>query len=358
MLHATTDLAATLRRIAGLLADGGHLLALESHSHDALAPVFGLLDTFWEARDTSLRSEGPLLALDRWAELLHECGFTGTEQTGDPGAAALGDYSVILTARRPRTQAPGAGLLKGHPAEGARGRHWLVGTLPCLESGDGRMADAVVTALRERTENGTVRTAPAVDDDGWQSVLSHERPTDLVLLASADGTASPIRETETAVRQLAVLRAISAACVQAPGSDGLTVWLLGHSNDVVFSPSPVTGGAALWGGARTLANEHPSLTVRKIALTGVGDAESQRALAERGVREMLHQRLEDEVLLTPRAGSSRSSAPCRRSSRTAPAADTPSPSSNPACTTDWAGSPRTCPHQSAARSSSGSGLPH
>ncbi|MEU1329464.1 SDR family NAD(P)-dependent oxidoreductase [Streptomyces sp. NPDC005865] len=297
VLHATTDLAATLRRVADLLADGGHLLAVESHSHEALAPVFGLLDTFWSATDRDLRPDGPLLAHDRWKDFLHACGFTGTAQTGDPASFALSDHSVLLTARRPRSLFPAtAPRIEALPA-----RRWLVGALPGHRQGPGPAQSSVVTALRDRAAAEAVQTT-SLDDTtaSWQGLLcSKQPPTDLVLFAEEGDTASPAEATDAAVRHLAAFRALSAACKQHTRTRDLTVWLIATRTQAAVSVPPAAEYGGAWGGARTLANEHPELTVRRIALTGARSEGQHEELAERVVEELLARPDEDEVLLTP-----------------------------------------------------------
>ncbi|WAU82460.1 SDR family NAD(P)-dependent oxidoreductase [Streptomyces sp. Qhu-G9] len=297
VLHATTDLAATLRRVADLLADGGHLLAVESHSHEALAPVFGLLDTFWSATDRELRPDGPLLAHDRWKDFLHECGFTGTAQTGETASFALSDHSVLLTARRPRSHAPAA----APRTEAVPGRRWLVGSLPGKRQDPGPAQSSVVAALHDRAPSAAVRTT-SVDDTtaSWKGLLCAEQPpTDLVLFTEEVTAASPAEATDAAVRHLAVFRALSAACKQRTDTRDLTVWLIATSSQTAVSAPPAAEHGGAWGGARTLANEHPELTVRRIALTGARGEGQHKELADRVVRELLARPEEDEVLLTP-----------------------------------------------------------
>ncbi|OEJ37041.1 hypothetical protein AR457_33960 [Streptomyces agglomeratus] len=296
VLHATTDLAATLRRVADLLADGGHLLAVESHSHEALAPVFGLLDTFWSATDRELRPDGPLLAHDRWKDFLHECGFTGTAQTGNPASFALSDHSVLLTARRPRSHAPAT----APRTEEVLARRWLVGALPGQRQDPSPAQSSVLAALRDRTAAAVQTTS--VDDTtaSWKGLLCAEQPpTDLVLFTEEGTAASPAEATDAAVRHLAVFRALSAACKQRTDTRDLTVWLIATSSHTTVSAPPAAEHGGAWGGARTLANEHPELTVRRIALTGARDEGQHKELAERVVAELLARPEEDEVLLTP-----------------------------------------------------------
>ncbi|MGK5532483.1 beta-ketoacyl synthase N-terminal-like domain-containing protein, partial [Streptomyces sp. URMC 129] len=107
-LHAAPDLERALRAVAGLLTDGGHLLAVEP-GDDAFFPhVFGLLDTFWNVTDPHLRPHGPLVPREAWPGLLSRCGFGETVQLGAHDAAADGQMSTLLAARTARPSRPGS----------------------------------------------------------------------------------------------------------------------------------------------------------------------------------------------------------------------------------------------------------
>ncbi|MFE0250332.1 SDR family NAD(P)-dependent oxidoreductase [Streptomyces sp. NPDC059010] len=268
VLHATRDLRRTLRRIADLLADGGRLLAVESHDPAALTPVFGLLDSYWSAEDTDLRPNGPLLARERWPQLLEECGYTGTVRPGDAAQPGYDDYSVLLTGRVPRpTPAPVSPVPP------------LVRPPVVAELTGGPLTTAAATAL-------SAEARPASESpQRWAELLADT--DDVVLLAEEDephGTAASA--TETAVRHCAVLRALATATRQLPDEREVTVWLVVCGAREI----PPSAGAAVWGAVRSLANEQPRLTVRRIAL-GPG--------AEGGLAEELTARAaDDEVLLT------------------------------------------------------------
>ncbi|WP_406335968.1 SDR family NAD(P)-dependent oxidoreductase [Streptomyces sp. NBC_00203] len=277
VLHATRDLRRTLHRIGDLLADGGQLLAVESHDEAALTPVFGLLDSYWGAEDTDLRPDGPLLARDRWPGLLEECGYTGTVQPGDATQPAHDHYSVILTVRAPRpTPAPMPATASPEPRS--------VRPPAVADLTSGPFATAAATVLRadaRRASESPLR---------WSELLADT--DDVILLAdSGEGSATgsgggPAAATEAAVRHLAVLRALATATRQLPADRGVTVWLVVcGARDI-----PPTAAAAVWGAARSLANEQPRLTVRRIALA----AGAEDRLAE----ELTARPADDEVLLT------------------------------------------------------------
>ncbi|MGW7449998.1 SDR family NAD(P)-dependent oxidoreductase [Streptomyces sp. NPDC054787] len=270
VLHATRDLRRTLHRVADLLADGGQLLAVESHNPAALAPVFGLLDSYWNAEDTDLRPDGPLLARDAWPGLLHACGYTGTVQTGDTAQPGSDDYSVLLTARAPRTA-----RTAGSPAP-CPVRSRVVADLT-----GGPNAGAAAAAL------GANALRASADPERWSDLLADD--DEVVLLADGSDKAAGAGgadATETAVRHLAVLRALANAAHRLPEEREVTLWLVACGEDGI----PPTGAAALWGAARSLANEQPRLTVRRLALAPG---------AEHRLVEELHAGSdEDEVLLT------------------------------------------------------------
>ncbi|WP_244257996.1 type I polyketide synthase [Streptomyces sp. Tu 2975] len=298
VLHATTDLRATLRRVADLLADDGHLLAVESHSLDLLAPLFGLLDTFWSTTDHDLRPDGPLMGRDQWKDLLNRSGFTGATSTGGPAPFSLADHSVIVAARRPRATEESTAFLPT-ATNAAGGRRWVMGTLPGPGTGQARLQHALRSCLGRRTEADSV-TIVSLRDPSWVDALraQGQPPTDLVLLVEEAST-SPAEVTDAAVRHLAVLRELATACTQPEGSGELTVWLVHSSPHEINSPPPAVDIAGAWGGARTLASEHRSLTVRRIALTGARHLEDFERLAERLTQEMLAGAEDDEVVLTP-----------------------------------------------------------
>ncbi|WP_307783659.1 SDR family NAD(P)-dependent oxidoreductase [Streptomyces spinoverrucosus] len=266
VLHATRDLRRTLHRIGDLLADGGQLLALESHDPAALTPVFGLLDSFWSAEDTDLRPNGPLLAREQWPGLLEECGYTGTVQPGDATQPAYDHHSVMLTARAPRptavTAAPEPRFVRPPVVADLTG---------------GPLAPAAATAL-------SVDAQPASETpQRWSELLADT--DDVVLLAEQDG-AGAASATETAVRHVAVLRALATATRQLPEDRKVTVWLVVcGARDI-----PPTAAAAVWGAARSLANEQPRLTVRRIALAAGAE--------DRLTEELTARPADDEVLLT------------------------------------------------------------
>ncbi|MGQ0777110.1 MAG: SDR family NAD(P)-dependent oxidoreductase [Pseudonocardiales bacterium] len=305
VLHATSDLARTLHHIGDLLTEGGHLLAVETHNELLLAPIFGLLDSFWGNKDTDLRPGGPLLVRQAWPQLLQDCGFTATVQTGDTAEPARSDYSVILTARGARNPRRTDIPQPARDVVGSSARRWLVTSAPgaCEAEPDSGPQRELVAALRAQVEPSMARTVPAGEDAAqWTTLLTeHPGSVDIVVLVVARSAASPTQATEDAVRYCAVLRALATAHQQTVEQCQLTVWLVTSSADDAGCCPPTTpSAAAAWGAARGLANEHPELTVRRIVLVQPGHREYQTAaVVDRLVQELLARPEDDEVLLTP-----------------------------------------------------------
>jgi SAM-dependent methyltransferase len=125
-LHTARDLAAAVDRLAGLLADGGMLLALESHDSDWVSTFFGVLDDYWDYTDTDLRRDSPLLTREQWKALLGSHGFDAVACTGEAPDVPRASDSVIL-ARRAAAPAATCPPLATAPQPDGR---WLVAAAP------------------------------------------------------------------------------------------------------------------------------------------------------------------------------------------------------------------------------------
>ncbi|WP_283164934.1 type I polyketide synthase [Streptomyces sp. HU2014] len=397
VLHATTDLRATLTRVAGLLDDGGQLLAVETHNPDRLMPYFGLLRSFWNDGDLDLRPDSPLLGHDRWPELLTAHGFDETAQLGADQAG--GDYSVLLARRGPGADtavrgagtavpdgraarevpavpvalkdltapavpdaletpavpekqeapealgapdvldtpavpqtrdtpegldAPGApAALDGRSAPGAPAERVAPGhaTSWILVTEHPGPADpfarTLADALRAAAAGSPVTVVGATTDPAvWTSRLrsDEDRPA-VVLLATEDDPApdpapGPVHgrgddpgdgraALTRAVTRTAVLRALAQACAGLPRGSAPELWLLTHPSGALPAPEPGAPlrphGAVPWAVARTLANEQPRLSVRRLSYEpGPTPAHDARRL----VRELLAPTEDDETVLT------------------------------------------------------------
>ncbi|QCD60976.1 polyketide synthase [Streptomyces hawaiiensis] len=313
-LHTAADLAAGLGYVRSLLAPGGRLLATERH-HDRLdALLLGGLESLWKRGDRDLRPTTRLLPRAAWTPLLEWCGFTGVWQTGPE------DHTVLLatvpsgavTPTAPTAQiapaaltAPAALIAPAAPTaliapaappelhEPQPGTAWLVAT----------ETDAEIPAARELAALlGPAAVLPAPSDaDAWQAALTAEaEPRIVLLLAEPDPRQLVARTT----RRAAVLRTLAAACRTLPEGRAAQVWLVTRPTGLFPAPERPAHpeDAAVWGIARTLANEEPGLRLRRVSHDRTGDATAD---ALRLATELLNTAgtpagtEEDEVVLTP-----------------------------------------------------------
>ncbi|MFI1419963.1 SDR family NAD(P)-dependent oxidoreductase [Streptomyces sp. NPDC020731] len=282
-LHATTDLAATLRRLHTVLAPDGHLVATEPHHAPLQALLSGTLNDFWERGDHTLRPVSRILPRDQWAPLLRQCGFSDVTQTGPE------DRSVLLAAAGPNpapdTEAPRA----------VPGASWVIAVEDDTETPTAR-------ALADRLGKATVLTAP----DGaaaWSAVLPTDSGPHVVLLLAEPGPHDTVVTRTT--RRAALLRSLAAACEGLSGRTGPRVWLVTRPTGLFPAPEqpshPVD--AAVWAACRTLANERPDLSLRRLSCHRTGDAGTD---ARRLAGELLAPvaddpaAQEDEIVLTAR----------------------------------------------------------
>jgi acyl transferase domain-containing protein len=122
VLHATRDLRKTLEHVRTLLASGGCLLLLEITRPWLFATLsFGLLKGWWLFEDHDLRSEGPSLSIQKWANLLCETGFSAPVSVADCPEPDSAQHAVIL-ARGP--ELPAAPARPSHPS--TQPKSWLI----------------------------------------------------------------------------------------------------------------------------------------------------------------------------------------------------------------------------------------
>ncbi|MFI1801224.1 SDR family NAD(P)-dependent oxidoreductase [Streptomyces sp. NPDC020379] len=295
-LHTAADLKAGLRRLAPLLAPGGHLLAVEFHDPQVLALMFGTLENFWSDRDPLLRPESVVLPRAQWPAVLAESGFEETVRLGC-GVEVLEEQFSVLAARTPvaggarervpesvaaaeeaRTvPEPGAAEQESTPAEedgpvSGRGPERPVPASWTIVVED-EEESALATALAERlAASGKTTDVVSVPDgdDAWRELLGQRPEAAVVLLlgdsldraADRDSTA----RTEAAVRRAATLRALARAH-RARSDESRHFVLVTHPTGALPAPErpAFPGQAAAWGVARTLANES-SMNVRRVSL--------------------------------------------------------------------------------------------
>ncbi|MFC8870218.1 SDR family NAD(P)-dependent oxidoreductase [Streptomyces sp. NPDC057148] len=294
VLHATEDVRGALGRLSFLLTDDGHLLLQEMHDTAACALVFGLLKSFWGRTDLAERPRTPLLPRERWRELLKETGFGDVAHT-DVGSGLERVASVLSARRAPRPRATAVPPL---PRAG-EGSAWIVvGEPDCALS-------AGLAASLEAAGGTVLRTGPDTGPGAWTGLLAGAGPdasTVAVVLVTDPGapcpgaTASTAREiTDRCVRYTAALRDASALLSRLPSDVSRALWLLAPTAGARPAPEPASvPAAAAWGAARSLANEHARITVRRLAADYDGGPEAVRRI----VAELLDPGEEDEIVTT------------------------------------------------------------
>lgn len=96
VLHATADIALTLRNVKAAMRPGGLLFMNEMSRNTLLAHLtFGLVDGWWLYRDAELRIPGsPVLTPESWVDVLRAEGFHKVGQP-DAGAHVLGQQLTV-----------------------------------------------------------------------------------------------------------------------------------------------------------------------------------------------------------------------------------------------------------------------
>ncbi|KAK8035122.1 hypothetical protein PG993_010117 [Apiospora rasikravindrae] len=80
VIHAVSDVTATLQILRKLLKDSGHLLLLETVAPQSpcVSIMWGLLPSWWMAKE-DWRSTTPLLKEAQWGQVLQQTGFSGAD---------------------------------------------------------------------------------------------------------------------------------------------------------------------------------------------------------------------------------------------------------------------------------------
>ncbi|MBM7172061.1 SDR family NAD(P)-dependent oxidoreductase [Streptomyces sp. G44] len=280
--------AGAARRVGRLLAEGGLLLALDRGPLSHTALFQGLFDTTSPAP--------PCDGGETLRSALRDACFT--DITADGTAEGAGG---VLLARPPRpektgTPAPAPGTAAALPALSGR---WLL----LSESATAPLPPVLATAVADAGADDVVcGTVPG--PEGWAHLLAGTESAHCVLLVDGRVPSDAGALTRRAVQWGQTLRAAARALSAAPPDQRSTLWLVTRPTGALPRPErPLDpGAAAVWGTARTLANERPGLDVRRVSFE---EGEDTAADADRLVREFLHASApaagpaEDEVVLTP-----------------------------------------------------------
>ncbi|MDF3149363.1 polyketide synthase dehydratase domain-containing protein, partial [Streptomyces sp. T21Q-yed] len=164
-LHTATDLRSALRRVRGLLAPRGRLLAFETHDTGYLLPFFGTLDSFW-SHDDELRPDSPLLSREQWAEVLPACGLADVVHIGGSIESPARDGVSVLLASAPAYETAQPALPR--PDDGTR---WIVATESQPET---PLAEHLAALLADGGTRSVPVTSAPVDPAAWTASLAGE----------------------------------------------------------------------------------------------------------------------------------------------------------------------------------------
>lgn len=116
VLHATSNLAASLKNIRQLLKPKSHIMFLEITDLNSLCATvgFGCLEGWWLGTEP-WRQHTPLITVQRWGTLLREAGFSGLDFVHKPYKSDTCQYSsvIVSTAVYPE-QVTGTNGVSGH----------------------------------------------------------------------------------------------------------------------------------------------------------------------------------------------------------------------------------------------------
>ncbi|MGG2463843.1 SDR family NAD(P)-dependent oxidoreductase [Streptomyces sp. RGM 3693] len=277
-LHKASDVRRAAERVAGLLADGGLLLALESLDADLLGSLFGVLDEYWTCEDTR-RGHTPLLSREDWTNSLAGAGFANVGHTGVAPDPLRTDTTLMVARRgvRPEsaTSAPAVSRTGG----------WSVITEPSAWQLGEALADRLDTPLGALQETAQLPSA------------NPDVPPRLVVLLDASLSAvdpdAPAKVEELTVTRAMSLRALAARLAPVQGE----LWLVTPPTGLFPTPeSPLSAAdAPMWGLGRVLATEFPAVQVHKVSLERTADVDRD---VDRLVRELLSAEAAPEIILT------------------------------------------------------------
>lgn len=249
VVHATADLRQTLSHARTLLAPGGQLALVELTAPLAfLDLVFGLTEGWWRFTDHDLRPDHPLIDRPTWITLLNSSGFGAAAAHHLPeSTGSVFSQQALLTATATGSAAATSGLT---------GRWLFIGDLdPTLQ--ERLLAEEAEVVITPTDQIDPIKAASA-----WTGVV-YFPPNDVAALDE-----SPLR----------IAVEIAHALIDSPAP----WWILTRGAVAALPPDPVPqlAAAGLWGFARTVAQEHPELQVRRIDMEPTSPGAGDQLIAE------------------------------------------------------------------------------
>jgi acyl transferase domain-containing protein/acyl carrier protein/SAM-dependent methyltransferase len=286
ILHATGDLSRSVRHLRRLLAPGGLLLVVEGTAAQPWVDlVYGMTAPWWSFSDTDVRPHHPLIAPERWAEVLKGSGFGDVQSfVCEPAHQAL----VLANATLESEQT-------ARKVEQRKAEHWLIfGD----EQGLGKELSDLLTSDRAawtlvspgaefaRLDGKTFKLNPARGDDYQQLVktLATAGITHCAYLWAADETA-PGAPGDTlpdaALRLCESTLYLTQALVGANLSEPPRLAIVSRGAVSVSGEAlPGLAASPLWGLGKSIALEHPELRCLCIDLQARGRPDDARAILD------------------------------------------------------------------------------
>ncbi len=280
VLHATVDLRRTLGNVKELLASDGLLVFVEGTGPARwVDSIFGLTEGWWKFADTDLRPSHPLLSRARWISLLGEMGLGDAVAFPEVERGEGDGWQAIGIARGPHIDSD----VVARRVADCQTSAWLLladqgGTADALRRALAAKGHAAVlvrsgAAFAETQEGGYI-AAPASRDD-LRRVLANLRehgrevkgivdlwPLDAQVAPAAELARLEEAEALACGSALAIVQAVAGGAEQPP-----RLWIVTRGAQAIGRISPqALPQSLLWGFGRTVAIEHPELSVVRLDL--------------------------------------------------------------------------------------------
>ena len=300
VLHATSDLRATLTNVRKLLAPRGLLVLLEGTRPQRLADmIVGLTEGWWRFTDTDLRPAYPLIDGRQWQALLHHCHFAEAAVIGGKGLdpKLFSSQAVILAKGRvddTRKQLPAA------PSTAPDGR-WVIfcdctglGERLALNLTIDNPAPYLIYPSAAAVPDANAVRARVVDPANrdafqqlWNDLAKDAAGTTCIVylwgVGRTVGFKSALKELEQTVESItAGALYLIQTLVESKIGETAKLWLVTQgSQRLAGDPSPVTlPQSLLWGLGRTVMLEHAELHCTLIDLPMGSDEQALEGLLQ------------------------------------------------------------------------------
>ncbi|HVT98186.1 MAG TPA: methyltransferase, partial [Acidobacteriaceae bacterium] len=230
VLHATSDIRATLRCLRNLLTGDGHLLITEVIGKQRWSDLtVGLLEEWWRFTDRDLRPDHPALPAGRWKQVLLDEGFADVRAVPATGHGLFAYQELLLAG--------------GVSAERS-----------VIVIGEDELAEKIAVKLRARLVTAAdMSSLQQIVADAVVWVAPHQPEAAAGITESATDQVRSLLSTSTAMTNFASalrLYVVTRSAIPVPG----------HSGSLIDTISA--------GLATGIASERPELRCTRIEVTG------------------------------------------------------------------------------------------